>query len=274
MDASLTIDRFLSGKETSAWSEVSKKKKHPANPRTGPGGRHGRGGGSRNHDRDYDRDSDRRARDRPSDGSGNRRHARANGNREHQQSGQQKSGDGAHSRPHQNAPKRAADRRDYNRAAAADKDKSSAPATVPTVTPEAPPGQQLVDKQVQTVSDKDHSTPRSSDLGWSDAQHENVPAARRLPWGRDASKTEPVVQSTPQELNDQNLANGLKAVATEEMPVSNVSSKRTINYAAAAATGTSHEKRPPQPTVQVSNATIASSTGAPPAVPLADQNSA
>lgn len=273
MDASLAIDRFLSGKEASTWSEVSKKKKHPATSRTGPAGRHGRGGGSRNHDRDHDHDSDRRARDRPSDGSGNRRNARANGNREHHQSPPQKYGDSANSRPHQHAPKRAADRRDYNRASAAEKDKPSATAYAPVAPAAAPPGQQLVDKQVP-APDKilEQSGPRSADLGWSDTQHDNVPAARRLPWGHDAANTEPAVQPTMPEPNDNIPTNGLKIVASEDKPVTNVPSKRTINYAAAAATGTSHEKRPPQPTAQVSNATITTSAGAPPAVPHADQN--
>lgn len=70
MDEAMAIDRFLSGNGVSSWSMVSKKKKPASNSRSASNSRGNYGGPSynrsHNHDRDRDRDRDRRDRDRSS----------------------------------------------------------------------------------------------------------------------------------------------------------------------------------------------------------------
>lgn len=268
MDASLAIDRFLSGKEPSTWSEVSKKKKHPTSSRTGPGARHNRGG-TRGNDREQDRDNDRRSRDRPAEGGGHRRHARASGSREYQQNGNHKSSEGSHSGNY-SAPKRSSEHRNYSRTTTAEKDKPVAPASVSTA---APPSDMQLDPFAQTASDKNNQAGLGpAEIGWNDTQHDDNASSQRIVWGIGIkAKAEPIAQSSVSDTSEQKPVNGLKMSTSENIRGANVQSKRTINYAAAAATGTSHEKRPAEPTAQVSNATITSSTGAPPTVPLTDQ---
>eukprot|EP00177_Eucheuma_denticulatum_P000969 GFKZ01001755.1.p1 GENE.GFKZ01001755.1~~GFKZ01001755.1.p1 ORF type:complete len:925 (+),score=98.90 GFKZ01001755.1:311-3085(+) len=68
MDETMAIDRFLSGNGVSTWSKVSKKKKPAPSSRSASNARGNHGGPSynRSHNHDRDRDRDRRDRDRSS----------------------------------------------------------------------------------------------------------------------------------------------------------------------------------------------------------------
>lgn len=236
MDLDMAINRFLSGAEETAWSEVSKKKK-PVPPPRAAGQRHGRG-------RDPDRDRDRRDRDRRDDRPGARndghrgRSSRSNGHNNH--SGRESHANGAHKpaageaatahagRAHDTQPPKwesshgwGGEKVDYRSSVSEPSQSGTAPPFVardPAVGASKPGG---------GVGD---------DLNWSDAQRVAGAGAHggwSMPKGTGISPT------TAEE-----STNSLQIVTSAELPVTDVPSKRTFNYAAAAAAGTSHEKRP------------------------------
>lgn len=299
MDETMAIERFLSGNEVSQWSQVSKKKKPIQHPKSGPSSRNNYGASSnnRNHDRDRDRDRDRRDRDRSSNhqsdhshSNGHRRGPRQHAHSQHNYSQRQRDFSSV-SKKHASPPEKVA----FEPAPQFVEPLSQSWGTATTEETwfdKKPDGTEPWDdvSSAEKWSDPPQSTPPvtdSADKSWTGpssspdaAWHDSSQPADGA-WGSEANASVPShsawgVQATsseviPSQLEPQPLeqvpspvsSSPVQESASKQSSISSSTVKRNINYAAAAATGTSHAKpTPAAPEIQVSAPAVVSSAPA------------
>lgn len=269
MDETMAIERFLSGNEISTWSQVSKKKKPPSQPRSNSGSR-GTYGHGRAQDRDRDRDRDRRDRDRS-----------------HHQSEPSSNSNGYRRGPRQHHPSSYGQRpRDQNvgtakkRAQSADVPHAhSVPIEASVPMPEqtqswGTPAQEEPWRDPSVVNGANGESWADSHTSPSDAWSEanpppTIPETSESTWVDAAKSTSvnssgawgakpPIPDAAETQLPTKTVENDSSNVSmasphfteAQKMPIPPSSStvKRTFNYAAAAAAGTSHEKPAQVPT--------------------------
>lgn len=254
MDETMAIERFLSGKEISTWSQVSKKKKPAPHMRSAANSRSYPSYNSRAHDRDRDRD--RRDRDRhPSDSNNTHRGS----SRRHQSTYSQKNKDSSAAR-RSSPPDPLSAENSYQSQLPTETWPSPPPPAVetwadqPAVTAETwadPVAQQTEQWGEPTlpIPQPDSTSSAPANETWNDAP-QSAAGSSPAAWGRPDPATE---TSPPQSADTQPLDSDSTAINSSHVsetlpqqpviPTSTV--KRTFNYAAAAAAGTSHAKPAP-----------------------------
>ncbi|PXF49939.1 hypothetical protein BWQ96_00099 [Gracilariopsis chorda] len=242
MDETMAIERFLSGNEVSTWSEVSKKKKQAPHNRSGSGPK---GAWSTSRPSDRDRDGDRRDRDRDRDrpyhndsqphSNGNRRGSRQQGQYSH------------HQRPRDSY---ASKKRNQEYDSAMDANDSWA-------VPDSMQG--FEEQQPANGSANDSVSPADSPKWGESIAQEPSTDVNEAPWGNagsvSPSQNDPWAASpAPEDPEPEPEANPVQHEVKSSSPVrvheltpkqpiaSSSTVKPNLNYAAAAATGTSHEK--------------------------------
>lgn len=281
MDETMAIERFLSGNEVSKWSQVSKKKKPTQHPRSGPNSRNNHGGSSynRHHDRDRDRDRDRKDRDRASNNqsdhshsNGYRRGPRQHSHSQHNYSQRQKdfpSVSKKHAASFEKASFESASQHEdpfpqswgtsANEETWADKTPNGTEPwnDAPSVEKWSEPSQSI--PPITDSADKTWAGPSpSSDSAWAESSQTadgawgsetNTSAPSQAAWGVQAPSSE-VVSSQPEQQHLEQApspvsSSPIQEAAPKQATISSSAVKRNINYAAAAATGTSHAKPAP-----------------------------
>lgn len=267
----MAIERFLSGKEVSTWSQVSKKKKPAPHSRSGPPSRGG-AGNHRSQDKDPDRDRDRERRDRdrstqhdPGAANGYRRGSRHHGQHGPHGSGQHKSSSKSKDAPPSSAQKRAPRKEKLSESVPIDPPELlSQTWGEPASTQEAngATGGHNQAPVPDAWGDSSKLVPRTeaTDAAWADSPQAGITEA---PWNAQEAVTDlasqehakPPVESEAIPLSTSAMQENPQKQSI--MPTSTV--KRTFNYAAAAAAGTSHAKSTPTSDISSSLPTTSSS---------------
>lgn len=295
MDETMAIERFLSGNEVSKWSQVSKKKKPTQHPRSGSHSRSNYAGPSynRNHDRDRDRDRDRRDRDRSSNYHSDHSHSNGyrRGPRQHshfQHGYSQKSKDFSSFASKKQTPQ--SEKSTFEPAPQRIEPQMQTRSTPPmeeTWADTKPNGIESWDDvpSAEKWSDPSKSTPLtdstdnawtgttpSSEAAWADSSQpadgargseSNASGPSQSAWGVQAPsaeviKPQPETQSVEQD-HSPISSPSIPEAALKQPVISSSVVKRNINYAAAAATGTSHAKPVPvAPEIQTSTPIVSS----------------
>lgn len=277
MDETMAIERILSGNGLSSWSQVSKKKKNTPNPRAAPRP-------SYQNDRDPSRDRrDRRDRDRSASHTSESANPQSNGYRRAQgpprhstSHHSQRSKDapasggphGGRKRPQfppQNPPANAQANEYHPQVTPTKPDQSSpsrtnfgdniqtwsSPPTDGWADQKQPNGPTETWNDSQTTQSwgdsKSSPVANSGEQSWSDSLQASPPAAPNAWSVKDSADVKESIQPDALPKQDDVLPiDAPKNIPPQAKPApsSTPSVKRTFNYAAAAAAGTSHEKPP------------------------------
>ncbi|KAI0564137.1 UBA-like protein [Gracilaria domingensis] len=256
MDETMAIERFLSGSEVSTWSEVSKKKKSAAHNRSGPGPK-----GNWNHTRpsDRDRDRDRRDRDRDRSFQSDSQSHMNGGRRGPRQHGQF----GNHQRSKDAYPTK---KRNQDADVVQETFEVSSVGTQIQGWGNLPGKTHVLDEQstangsttadawqaAQTNqwidSSATVSTNEVSGTAWNKASSSSP--VQKDPWSTAQStedqEPEPESKAAPNDVKSSSPVR-VPEPAPKQILVSTSTVKPNLNYAAAAAAGTSHEKTATQP---------------------------
>lgn len=256
MDETMAIERFLSGNQVSTWSEVSKKKKPTQTVKASTS--RGSYGHPRKNDRnDRDRDRDRRDRDRSShyqsDQSGNSNGYRR-GPRQHAQHGySHRQRDSYPSSSRKRSPPPADSLPNSGQVSNQpldtatmwpSQDQTRDPSAVDNVNGETwgtmNPTDTWPDPKPSGVSDATDT--------WVDPSNVNSSVSPSSAWGLRDSATEssdPKKASAMDKESSSSTSAHVSDSSLKQPTMSTSTVKRTFNYAAAAASGTSHEKPGP-----------------------------
>lgn len=252
MDETMAIERFISGNEVSTWSEVSKKKKQASHNRSGSGPKRA---WSTSRPSDRDRDRDRRDRDRDRErpfnndpqphSNGNRRGPRQQGQHPHHQRPRDSYASKKRSQEYESTPD----------------DIDVAPSSLSNQGwVSSTPTMQGFEEQPGSGSANDSASPTASPK-WREPTPASEPSTEvnETPWGNAGSvspsqndpwATSPAPEDSETDMDATPVEHEVKSsspvrvheLAPKQQIASSSTVKPNLNYAAAAATGTSHEK--------------------------------